>query len=438
MRAAVFGLGYVGCVSAACLADAGHTVTGVDVNALKVDLLRSGQAPVMEPGLRELIAKNREAGRLSVSDRADEAVMESEISLVCVGTPQHPNGSADLEALERTTESIGHCLAKSATRHTVVIRSTCEPGTCRNVVAPVLERSSGLRAGVDFGLAMNPEFLREGTSIEDFLHPSRTVIGEIDTESGDAVERLYEGIQGSVFRVPLEVAEMVKYADNAFHALKITFANEIGAVSRGFGVDSHEVIEILCADKKLNISTAYLRPGFAFGGSCLPKDLRALVRGARHADLELPLLESILPSNEAQLRRLVDLVVSFDRRRVGVVGLAFKPGTDDLRESPLVELSERLLGKGFNLKIFDPAVSMSRIVGSNREYIDQRIPHIASLLVDTIDELFDHSEVCVIGSNNEQRVEKLAADNGRIIVDLVRLPRASEMGRDSGYVGIAW
>lgn len=438
MRVAVFGLGYVGSVSAACLADLGHTVIGVDLNPLKLELIESGKTPVLEPGLDELIARNVQTGRLRVSADPEAAVTGSEISIVCVGTPPQPNGSTDLKALERTAATIGSALQATSDRHTVVIRSTSPPGTCRRTIIPTLESQSGLVAGRDFGLAVYPEFLREGTSIGDFHNPPKSVIGEIDPSSGEAVVALHSDMPGPTFRVPLEVAEMVKYSDNAFHALKIAFANEIGAASLEFGIDSHEVMEILCSDTKLNISTAYLRPGFSFGGSCLPKDLRSLIYETRRSDLALPLLESILPSNDEHLRRLIDLIIGLGRRRVGIVGLAFKPGTDDLRESPLVELSERLLGKGFELKIYDPAVSLSRIVGSNREYIDRRIPHLSSLLVDSFDELSQHAEVCIIGSDNAVRIEELASKNGRVIVDLVRLPGTAELRGKAEYVGIAW
>jgi GDP-mannose 6-dehydrogenase len=438
LRIGVFGLGYVGSVTAASLADQGHRVTGVDINPVKLRLIQDGKAPVLEPGLGEIIQRNVNAGRLRVSEDAEDVLARTDLSIVCVGTPSNKNGSTDLTALERTVITIGRALSSRTDRHTLVVRSTAPPGTCRNTVVPLLESSSGRHAGTDIGVVVNPEFLREGSSVADFHLPAKTVIGELDAASGDLLAQLYAEFPGPLFRVSLEVAEMIKYADNAFHALKITFANEIGAACHELGIDSHEVMDILCADTKLNISAAYLRPGFAFGGSCLPKDLRALLHLTRHADLRVPVLESILLSNEEHLKRLLELVIELDRRRVGMFGLAFKPGTDDLRESPLVALSEQLLGKGFDLRIYDPAVSLSRLVGSNREYIAERIPHLSSLLVDTPDELLDHAEVCIIGSDRTDRLQTIVEQNHRVIVDLIRLPDAPRRRGQEEYIGIAW
>ena len=438
MRIAVFGLGYVGCVSAACFAARGHAVIGVDNNPVKVGLIRDGRTPVLEPGLAELVAETVADGRLRATEDAEAAVRESELSLVCVGTPSAPNGSLGTEALERAVETIGRALAPGGERHTVVIRSTCLPGTSLGLVVPLLERASGLSAPDEIGVAVNPEFLREGSSLADFDNPPKTVIGQLDERSGEPVAALYAHLDAPLFRVELGVAEMAKYVDNAFHALKIGFSNEIGALCRAFGLDSHEVMEIFRSDTKLNISTAYLTPGFAFGGSCLPKDLRALLYAARRADLETPILGGILPSNERHLQRTVEAVLELGRRRVGLFGLAFKPGTDDLRESPLVELAERLLGKGFELKIYDSAVSLSQLVGANREYIEGRIPHLSALLADTADEVMEHAEVCVIGAASAEAISALAAANDRHVVDLVRLPDAVERRGREGYVGVAW
>jgi GDP-mannose 6-dehydrogenase len=436
MNISVFGLGYVGSVSAACLASRGHHVVGVDVNPLKVEMINQGRAPVIEPDLTELVSSVVRSGRLAATSDVAYAVSESELSLICVGTPSAPNGGLDTTGLERVATSLGSTLGSTSRRHTVVVRATVLPGTCRNTILPLLETSSRLRAGRDFGLAMNPEFLREGSSIADFLAPAKTVIGQYDQESGDAAQALSEGLPGHTFRVSLELAEMTKYAENAFHALKITFANEIGVASKAFDVDSHELMQILCSDEKLNISAAYLRPGFAFGGSCLPKDLRALVHAARRSDLELPLVENVLRSNERHLQRGVDAVVALDRRRVGVLGLSFKPGTDDLRESPMVELCERLIGKGFELKIYDPEVSLARLTGANREYIERRIPHVSALLTDTIQDVIDHAEVCVVGAAGREALEALETRNDLFIVDLVR-PGVGSDGRER-YVGLAW
>jgi len=438
MRVAVFGLGYVGCVSAAGFAARGHTVVGVDLNPTKVGLIGKGKTPVLEPGLGELIAEGFTEGRLRSTLDGTAAVADADVSLICVGTPSSPNGSLSTEALERVAETIGDALRNSSGRHTVIVRSTTLPGTCENLVVPLLERASRRSAGKDFGVAVNPEFLREGSSVADFNDPPKTLIGELDTESGDAVERLYEGLSAPVFRVALSTAEMAKYVDNAFHAVKIDFANEMGAACQAFGLDSHEVMAVFSADTKLNISTAYLTPGFAFGGSCLPKDLRALLYACRHRDVELPLLESVIPSNERHLQRTVDLLLRLGRSRVGIFGLAFKQGTDDLRESPLVELAERLLGKGFDLKIFDPAVSLSGLVGANREYIAQRIPHLAALLTDDAAEVMRHAEVCVIGAATAEAVDVVARSDGRTVVDLVRVPNAEVLRGEASYFGVAW
>lgn len=440
MRVAVFGLGYVGCVTAACLARRGHDVVGVDISDLKVEMIQAGSSPVLERGLNELVAEVVAEGRLRATKDAREAVLGTDVSLICVGTPSAPNGSLDTGALERVLDKIGEALPDVEGRHTVVVRSTTLPGTAEGLVRPRLEQASGRRAGADFGLATNPEFLREGSSLVDFENPPKTVIGQFDEASGEVVAALYEGISAPLFRVRPGVAELVKYVDNAFHALKITFANEIGTVARAFGLDSHEVMEIFCSDTKLNISPAYLKPGFSFGGSCLPKDLRALLYSAKRADADLPLLASILPSNELHLRRVADAILATGRRRVGFFGLSFKPGTDDLRESPLVELAERLLGKGLDLRIYDAAVSMSKLVGANKEYIEERIPHLSSLLAESPAEVIDHAEVLVVGAAAPETVTELqgAELNGRVLVDLARLPDAAERRDSDAYLGVGW
>lgn len=438
MRISVFGLGYVGCVSAACLASQGHKVLGVDVNPVKIDLITRGQAPVVEERIGELTASVVQSGQLSATTSVAEAINSSEVSLICVGTPSAPNGSLSTAYLERVAEQIGAELAGLDHRHTVVFRSTMLPGTCLNLLVPILEKASGKTAGVDFGVAVNPEFLREGTSVRDFFDPPKTVIGELDAASGDAVAALYEGLPGEVFRVPIPVAEMTKYADNSFHALKIGFANELGAISHALGLDSHQVMDVFLADRKLNISPAYLRPGFAFGGSCLPKDLRGLVYAARRADVSVPILEHILPSNEEHLRRAFELIAATGKRKVGLFGLSFKPGTDDLRESPLVELAERLLGKGYDLRIYDANVTLSRLMGANREYIESRLPHLGDLLSSDVDEVLGHAEVCVIGCKDEAVLSALSSTEDRTIIDLVRIPGAAERRADKGYVGLGW
>lgn len=438
MKVSVFGLGYVGCVSAACLAGMGHKVVGVDVNPVKVELIRNGMPPVVEERIGELTRQVVEDGRLEATDNVTVAIEATDISLVCVGTPSASNGSLSTVHLERVAEQIGAELRHLGRRHTIVFRSTMLPGTCENLLIPILERASGRRAGIDFGVAVNPEYLREGTSVSDFHNPPKTVIGELDRASGDTVAGLYESLPGETFRVQIRVAEMTKYVDNAFHALKIGFANEIGAICQAYGLDSHRVMDVFVADRKLNISSAYLRPGFAFGGSCLPKDVRGLVHAARRADVDVPILSHLLPSNQAHLRRAFDAVVASGRRRIGLFGLSFKPGTDDLRESPLVELAELLVGKGYDLRIWDANVSISRLMGANREYMEQRLPHLGDLLADSAEAVLEHAEICIVGCKDDAVLALLDDPGDRIVVDLVRLPDAERRRLHESYVGLGW
>jgi GDP-mannose 6-dehydrogenase len=438
MKISVFGLGYVGCVSAVCLAARGHQVVGVDVNPTKVDLINHGHPPVVEERIGELTADVVRDGALRATMDVREAISATEISLVCVGTPSAPNGSLSTAHLERVAKQIGQAIGDQGHRHTVVFRSTMLPGTCEDLLVPLLEQASGLRAGEDFGVAVNPEFLREGSSVRDFHDPPKTVVGALDSISGDAVLALYQGLPGDVFRVPVRVAEMTKYVDNAFHGLKIGFANEIGALCKALGLDSHQVMDVFLADRKLNISSAYLRPGFAFGGSCLPKDLRGLVYAARRADVTVPILEHVLPSNAEHLRRTFELIAETGHRRVGLFGLAFKPGTDDLRESPLVELAERLLGKGYDLQIYDANVTLSRLTGANREYIEQHLPHLGELLSDSVENVMAHAQVCIVGCTDRALLAALDVAGDRVVIDLVRLPDAEQRRANPGYVGLGW
>lgn len=438
MKISVFGLGYVGCVSAACLATRGHEVIGVDINPTKVDLVNQGHSPIIEERISVITADAVREGSLRATTDVRDAVSATEISLVCVGTPSAPNGSLSTAHLKRVAEQIGAAIGEQGHRYTVVFRSTMLPGTCEDLLVPILERSSRLRAGKDFGVAVNPEFLREGSSVRDFYDPPKTVVGALEPASADAVLALYEGLPGTVFRVPVRVAEMIKYVDNAFHGLKIAFANEIGAVCHALGLDSHQVMDVFLADRKLNISPAYLRPGFAFGGSCLPKDLRSLVYAARRADVPVPILDHVLPSNEQHLRRAFELIAATGCRRVGLFGLAFKPGTDDLRESPLVELAERLLGKGYELRIYDTNVTLSRLTGANREYIGQHLPHLGELLSDSIETTMAHAEVIVIGCADPAVLTALDAAGDRVVIDLIRLPDAQARLTNPRYVGLAW
>jgi GDP-mannose 6-dehydrogenase len=437
LRISIFGLGYVGTVSAGCLAGEGHEIIGVDPVQTKVDLINSGRSPIIEVEINELIASGVQQGRLRATTDHIEAIRNSELSFVCVGTPSQTNGNLDLKYIRRICEQIGQALKEKSARHTVVIRSTVLPGTMHKIVIPILEESSGKKAGIDFGVCHNPEFLREGSAVRDFHAPPKTVIGELDKASGDKLAILYEKLSAPLIRANLETAEMVKYVDNSWHALKIGFANEIGNLCKAFSIDAHEVMNIFCQDKKLNISPAYLLPGFAFGGSCLPKDLRALAYQAKMHDLELPILSSILPSNEIQVARGLQLIMEKGHKRIGVLGFSFKAGTDDLRESPIIEVIERLLGKGYDLRIYDKNVNIASLVGANRDFILNRIPHISKLMVSGIDAVLDHAQTIVIGNKDpEFQVvpERLRAE--QLLVDFVRISdRRSENGK---YDGICW
>ena len=437
MRLSVFGLGYVGCVSAACFAREGHEVTGVDVNPVKVEIIASGKSPIVEEGIDDLIGEMVAAGRLKASTDSGEAVRRSDLSLVCVGTPSNPNGSLDLTYIKRVCKEIGAALETKPERHTVVIRSTMLPGTIESVVVPTLEVYSGKKAGRDFGVSVNPEFLREGTSLRDFYAPPFTLIGADDEEVAAIVRRLYAGIEAQLLVVGTKAAEMVKYACNCFHAVKVSFANEIGNICKALGIDSHEVMDVFCQDTKLNLSPYYLKPGFAFGGSCLPKDLRAITYKARELDVEVPVLAATLQSNRLQVERAVEMVLSTNKKRIGILGLSFKAGTDDLRESPMVTLVETLIGKGFQLAIYDRDVSLARLFGANKEYIEREIPHISQLMRSSLGEVLEHSDVLIIGNKaSEFREIETQLREGQMIIDLVRL--FGERTSDGSYQGICW
>lgn len=399
MRISIFGLGYVGLVSAGCLSGTGHSVLGVDLNPVKVDMVNQGLSPVIEAGLGDLIRDGLGRGLLRAVHDAREAVLESDVHLICVGTPSSANGNIDLGAVERVCGQIGQALALKDTFSVVVTRSTLLPGTIEEKIIPLLEAASGKRAGRDFGVCANPEFLREGSAVHDFHYPPKIVIGCADARSAALVADIYAQIESPVFVTRYRTAEMIKYADNSWHALKVTFSNEIGSLCETLGIDSEEVMRVFCADTKLNISAAYLKPGFAFGGSCLPKDLRALVYRAKQSDLELPVLESILASNTKHIDRAFQRVTQGGARRIGVLGLSFKAGTDDLRESPVVELVERLIGKGYELKIYDRNVHMASLVGANKDYILTKIPHIYRLVAENINAVLEHAEVVVIANS---------------------------------------
>jgi GDP-mannose 6-dehydrogenase len=437
MKLSVMGLGYVGAVSAGCLAHQGHEVIGVDPDTRKVDLINAGKTPIIEKEIGEIIERQVAAGRLSATTDVAVAVQQTDLSLICVGTPSSRNGDIDLSYVRRVCQQIGMAMRDHHGAPVVAIRSTLLPGTMREVVIPTLEASSGRRAGIEFGVCINPEFLREGTAVHDYFNPPKTIIGELNRASGDLLASLYAGFQAPCIRTDIATAEMVKYADNAWHALKVGFANEIGNICKGLGVDSHHVMDIFCRDSKLNLSPYYLRPGFAFGGSCLPKDLRALLYRAKSLDLNLPILSAILPSNELQIERAVQTVIESGSKKVGMLGLSFKAGTDDLRESPVVELAERLLGKGYDLRIYDSNVRLASIHGANRDYILNRIPHVSRLLVSSIEEVLDHAATIVIGNPApEFRDVSRRMSDGQTIIDLVRITDSPSV---SGvYEGICW
>jgi len=437
LRISVFGLGYVGTVSAACLAHDGHEVVGVDPVQTKVDLINQGQSPIIETDIGEILAATAKSGRLRAITDPAEGIRATELSFVCVGTPSQVNGNLDLRYIRRICEQIGEALKGKNTRHTVVIRSTILPGTMRKIVIPTLEEFSGKKSSVDFGVCNNPEFLREGSAVKDFRYPPKTVIGEIDQASGDMLESLYKKLDAPLIRTNLESAEMVKYVDNCWHALKIGFANEIGNLCKSLGLDAHMVMQIFCQDRKLNISSAYLSPGFAFGGSCLPKDLRALSYMAKMRDLDLPILTSILPSNEMQISRGLQLIVERGQTRVGILGFSFKAGTDDLRESPLIEVIERLIGKGFDLRIYDKNVNIASLVGANRDFILNRIPHISKLMVHDVDTVLNHAQTVVIGTNDPEfrRVPERLRE-GQFLIDFVRI--IEKVSKNGNYDGICW
>lgn len=437
MNISIFGLGYVGTVCAGCLVSEGHTVTGVDVNATKVDRMSAGVASIVEPELPELYVAGHQAKRLFATTSASEAVQSSDISMVCVGTPSQANGNLDLTYMKRVCEEIGAALRNKASQHLVVFRSTMLPGTTEDLLIPILELHSGKKVGAGFDVCYNPEFLREGTSVYDFYNPPKIVVGEREQSSGDTLLQLYSGIEAPLIRTSIRVAEMAKYCDNAFHAMKVSFANEIGNLCKKMGVDSHDVMSVFCEDKKLNLSPAYLKPGFAFGGSCLPKDLRALVYQAKRFDLDSHLLNSILMSNAAQIQVGIKMIMSLGKKRIGFLGMAFKPDTDDLRESPLVEVIETLLGKGYSIRIYDRNVSTSRLIGANRRFMEEHIPHLSSLLMESAEELAAEADVIVVGYKSPDFIpvfQSLRTD--QTVIDLARLAQRSTT--PAHYEGICW
>jgi GDP-mannose 6-dehydrogenase len=435
----IFGLGYVGTVTAACLAHQGNRVTGVDLSPAKVDALEAGSSPIVEPGVADLIAQCRQECRLHATTDSEKAVLETEMSFLCVGTPSLRNGKLDLGHIGPVCQEIGEALRKKSSFHLVVLRSTVLPGTAESIVIPALEKASGKPMGQGFGVCVNPEFMREGTAVRDFLEPAMTILGAADPAHRLPLRELYAWAPGRICETSFRSAEMVKYVCNAWHAVKVSFANEVGTLAKELGADAAEVTEIFSTDTKLNISPLYLKPGFAFGGSCLPKDVRALNYRAKELDLDLPLLRSLLPSNEEHLERALAMVLETGKRRVGMLGLSFKAATDDLRESPQVHLAKRLLGEGRQLRIWDDNVSLGRLIGSNRHYIEEVIPHIGSLLSSTLSEVVSEAEVVILATRGFDREElRRCLRPDHVLIDLVNLEPGSRLSTSCKYEGICW
>lgn len=437
MKISIFGLGYVGTVSAGCLAKDGHEIVGVDPNPTKVELVNAGKSPIVEDQIGELLDNAVARGALRATCDPAEAVNSTDVSFICVGTPSRKNGSLNLEYVENVSREIGEAIGSKATRHGVVVRSTMLPGSMKDTVLPILVAASGKKAGVDFDFCNNPEFLREGSAVFDYYNPPKTVIGELGPGDGQFLVELYEQLTAPLIVTSIENAEMVKYVDNVWHALKVGFGNEIGSLCRALGLDGQEVMDIFCQDTKLNLSPYYLRPGFAYGGSCLPKDLRALTYRASRLDVDVPILDSIERSNRRQIERGLEMVLDSGVKKVGFLGFSFKSGTDDMRESPVVELIEQLLGKGFDLRIYDEFVNIAKIVGANRDYILNRVPHISGIMVDSVDAVLDHADLIVVGNGSAEFngiVSRLGPNQQ--VIDLVGMSKPD--GRDDRYTGIGW
>ncbi len=438
MKNSIFGLGYVGAVSLGCLARDGHEVYGVDIDQVKLDLIASGQTPIIEEGMAELMANVADSGLVKVTQDVDEAIQNTEVSFICVGTPSASNGSQDQSALLRLSEQLGEAIANKNEHHVFVLRSTVTPGTLEDVMRPIIEKTSGKKDGVDFDLCFQPEFLREGTSIKDYDNPPFTVIGTHSEKAEEKLKSLFGHLPCDFHVCSIKTAEMLKFCCNDFHALKITFANEVARLSQSLGVDPHEVMGLICKDTHLNISPAYLKPGFAFGGSCLPKDLRATVHMAKMRDVEIPMLAGVLQSNKIHTDHAINEVLSTGKRKIGMIGLSFKSGTDDLRESPMVTITEQFIGKGLDLSIYDPEVNLSRLLGANKKYINESIPHIGELMVDDCEEMIKNSEVVIVGLNDKELIDLIHKNirSAQIVFDLVNIPDSDKLNCD--YRGICW
>ena len=438
MRISIFGLGYVGAVSLACLARDGHSVIGVDIDPAKLDLIRSGKTPVVEEGMVELMAKVAASGRVAVTTDVAQAVMHSDLSLICVGTPSAPNGSQDQSAMLNLAHELGRAMRGKAARHVFVFRSTLVPGTVDDVLRPTLEQESAKKDGRDFDVCFQPEFLREGTSIRDYDRPPFTVVGANAEAPAERLRELFGHLPCEFFRTSIRAAEMVKYCCNNFHAFKITFANETARLCEALGVDAFQVMDLVCKDRQLNISPAYLKPGFAFGGSCLPKDLRATLYLAKTRDVELPMLAHVLPSNRVHIEHAIAKVLASGRRRVGMIGLSFKTGTDDLRESPLVLIAEQFIGKGLSVLVYDPHVHLSRLLGANRRFIEQHVPHIGSLMREDIESVIAGSDLLVVGLSDALVFEALVRHvrEDQVVLDLVNIPQREKLRGQ--VMGLCW
>lgn len=436
MKVCIFGMGYTGVISAACLMRDGHEVVGIDPAEGKVaDLLR-GHSPVQEPGLASLLRAAQARGRSSAKRRPEKGLFASDMVWVCVGTPSRPDGGADLSAVETAIAQIGRALHNSRQRPLIVVRSTCLPGTTESRTIPWLQRASGLKVGPDLDLVYHPEFLREGAGVEDFLRPQKIVVGEARPGAAERLLRIYRGKRAAVFRMSLTQAEMVKYWDNVYHALKVTFANEMGGIARAAGLDARKVAEVFCADTKLNISPKYLRPGPAFGGSCLPKDLRAILRLAAIKSLPVPMLEKVLQSNHSQINQLVRRILSHRPKTVGMVGLAFKPHTNDLRESPHLQVAEALLRRRIRLRIYDPPVQLGLTSGGSMQQLRRKLPHLRDLLVESLDDLAAGDLILVNHAVVDARRVLDWTKAGILVLDAAGVQDVDR--RTAGYEGLYW
>jgi GDP-mannose 6-dehydrogenase len=438
VKISIFGLGYVGAVSLGCLARDGHDVYGVDIDQVKLDLIASGNTPIIEEGMADLMANVANSGRVKVTQDVEEAIQNTEISFICVGTPSAPNGSQDQSALLRLSEQLGEAIAKKSGYHVFVLRSTVTPGTLEDIMRSIIEKTSGKKDGVDFDLCFQPEFLREGTSIKDYDNPPFTVIGTQSKKAEEKLKALFGHLPCEFTVCSIKTAEMLKFCCNDFHALKITFANEVARLSQSLGVDPHEVMSLICKDTHLNISPAYLKPGFSFGGSCLPKDLRATVHMAKMRDVEIPMLAGVLRSNKIHTDHAINEVLATGKKKIGMIGLSFKSGTDDLRESPMVTITEQFIGKGLDLSIYDPEVNLSRLLGANKKYINESIPHIGELMVDDCEDMINSSEVVIVGLNDKELIEIIqkTVRPDQIVFDLVNFPDHDKL--DCDYRGVCW